>query len=185
MFYVLIQLFDSSVQAFKYLAFSICASIVYDIIFLIIHIVPWWHGYTSEGSDESGLRVYSIVMTIILILYKIVECLMFMHTAESYGVLILPAKKALKTKYRMEMRMYQARLKGRNLKDLYKSTRFPNDTPQYVDLIWDEDNQGYDMTDVKDDKKSKKRTTEIDSINAPKTDRNSNPPRKKKTQFKV
>jgi hypothetical protein len=184
MFYILIQLFDSSVQAFNILAFSLLVSIVYDVIFLVIHIVPWWHGYTSEGSDESGLRVYSIVMTIILILYKIFETLMISETAESYGTLILPAKKALKTKYRMEMRQYQARLKGRNMKDLFKSSRFPNDTPQYVDLIYDADNQGYDMSDVKDDKKAKKHHTDIDSINAQKTDKKSSLS-KKKTQFKV
>lgn len=129
-----------------------------------------------EGSYETGLRRYSIVMTFILILYKIPLYIILNHTTESYGSLILPAKKALKTQYRINMRAYQARLKGRDLDEAHKNLHFPNDTPQYVDLIWDDN--GYDMTNIFGVNKDKTKAKNGDTTKSPGTDRKLDPAKK-------
>jgi hypothetical protein len=128
---------------FRVLFFSTLLSIFYDFVFLLINIKAWWVDELWDGQIEQGLRQFAIVLTIVLMIWKVVLTILYWHTSVSYVMLIIPHKERIinlrRAFYRQErerMRTYRRHMKygdsGHGRRDSYG------------------DRYGYDGFDTKD-----------------------------------
>lgn len=92
--------------------FSIGLSIIYDFIFLFIAIPAWWQDQKWDGQIEQGLRQFSIVMTGVLIIVKILLFIIYWHTSVQYYDLVEPIKERIRYLRRQEYLDYKRRYRN-------------------------------------------------------------------------
>lgn len=81
--------------SFRLLTFGILLSIIFDIIWLVLNQTSWWRSAPYDGDLEKGLRRYSIVMTYISLVFRLIVLLTYWKASVDYNTIIGDTKKKL------------------------------------------------------------------------------------------
>lgn len=94
-FYIMIFILRTSRPLLRAFLFILVLSLLYDIGFIIICFSSWWGDEPYDSGMEHSLRRFSIIMSFILIIVKLVLIVLFWHTSVNFYELIQPEKEEL------------------------------------------------------------------------------------------